>query len=281
MFHLLVKFDGWASTRDTLGKDRVFEHTDDELARQFKPGGKLDNQQISRIPALFLAETGGNGSKLARVGYISRARLVGNEVNIEYSFDAEVPPIPIKELEALASDLDITNKFEFSRTHWAVKDADLFKALLKARPAPAKVAPKVFKLAEPDTAQDDLISVMMPFDGRFDKVYQALKSMAKDLEMKCARADDIWQHDVVIQDIVSLIERSRMVVCDCSDRNSNVFYEIGIAHTLGKEVVLITQSKDDIPFDLRHVRYVQYLNNAEGRRALVTKLAKRIETLMT
>ena len=72
-----------------------------------------------------------------------------------------------------------------------------------------------------------------------------------------------------------------MVVCDCSDRNPNVFYEIGIAHTLGKEVVLITQSKDDIPFDLRHIRYVQYLNNAEGRRALVTKLAKRIETLVT
>jgi hypothetical protein len=27
-----------------------------------------------------------------------------------------------------------------------------------------------------------------------------------------------------------LIDRSRIVVCDCTERNPNVFYETGIAH---------------------------------------------------
>jgi hypothetical protein len=48
--------------------------------------------------------------------------------------------------------------------------------------------------------------------------------------------------------------RSRVVICDCTGRNPNVFYEIGIAHTLGREVILITQNPEDIPFDLRHLR---------------------------
>jgi hypothetical protein len=75
------------------------------------------------------------------------------------------------------------------------------------------------------------------------------------------RADDFWEHQAVIQDIVNLIARSRIVICDCSGRNPNVFYEAGIAHTLGKEVILITQNENDIPFDLRHLRYIRYLKN--------------------
>ena len=59
-----------------------------------------------------------------------------------------------------------------------------------------------------------------------------------------------------------------------------MFYEAGIAHTLGREVILITQSEHDIPFDLRHLRYVKYLNNAEGRVALVTALQGRLQTIL-
>ncbi len=80
----------------------------------------------------------------------------------------------------------------------------------------------------------------------------------------------------IIQDVVSLIDRSRIVVCDCTDRNPNVFYEAGIAHTLGRDVILTTQSEHDIPFDLRHLRYIRYMNNAEGRTAMTTELLERI-----
>ena len=70
-----------------------------------------------------------------------------------------------------------------------------------------------------------------------------------------------------------------MVICDCSGRNPNVFYEIGIAHTLGREVILITQSEEDIPFDLRHLRYVKYLNNGEGLAQLTARLEPRLSDL--
>jgi hypothetical protein len=94
--------------------------------------------------------------------------------------------------------------------------------------------------------------------------------------VRCRRADDIWENPAVIQDVVSLIDRSSVVIADCTGRNPNVFYEIGIAHTLGREVILITQNAEDIPFDLRHLRYVTYLNNSEGLAALVARLQPRL-----
>jgi hypothetical protein len=53
-----------------------------------------------------------------------------------------------------------------------------------------------------------------------------------------------------------------------------------IAHTLGREVILITQSEYDIPFDLRHLRYIRYLNTGEGRAALVADLQGRVQTIV-
>jgi hypothetical protein len=70
-----------------------------------------------------------------------------------------------------------------------------------------------------------------------------------------------------------------LVVVDFSGKNANVFYEAGIAHTLGKHVVPITQSNDDIPFDLRHHRYLLYLNNNEGRMGLEQQLVERFRYL--
>ncbi len=139
-------------------------------------------------------------------------------------------------------------------------------------------APMVFSVPA-EVPELDLISVMMPFDGSLSPVYETIKSAAKEHGYRCLRADDIWDDSTVVQDVFTLIFRSYIVVCDFSGRNPNVFYEAGIAHTLGKHVVPITQSADDIPFDLRHHRYAKYLNNAEGRDRLEEELADRFHAL--
>jgi hypothetical protein len=277
MYHLLVSASGWES-RDLLSSDRIFEYTQDDLVKMFKPNGVLDQSKISKIPALFMSEISWDGSQFARVGYINKIENRGKETRLDFYFDSGILPMPNTMLQSMSSELDIDG-FEFSRTHWAVKNVDLFHVLLKNQPF-AKIAPKVFKLDEFENTDNNLISVMMPFASQFDKVYETLKNVSSKLSLKCLRADDIWEHDHIIQDVVSLIHRSRIVICDCTDRNPNVFYEAGIAHTLGKDVILITQKESDIPFDLRHIRYVNYLNNNEGREGLAEKVSQRIQTLL-
>ena len=86
--------------------------------------------------------------------------------------------------------------------------------------------------------------------------------------MRCQRGDDIWVNDHVLDDVINLIWRAQIVIADLTIRNPNVFYEAGIAHTLGRDVIQIVQSTDDIPFDLQAIRSVAYQNNPEGLRRL-------------
>lgn len=277
MYHLLVSASGWES-REFLSSDRIFEYTDDRLVNMFKPGGVLDQSKISQIPALFVSEIGLEGSQLARLGYVNGVETRGKEMRLDYYFDSEIPPIPNTVLLKMSGELDISS-YEFSRTHWAIKKVDLFRVLLKTQPF-AKITPKVFKLDEFGITDDRLVSVMMPFASEFDAVYETLQKVAQKMSLKCLRADDIWEHDVIIQDVVALINRARIVICDCTKRNPNVFYEAGIAHTLGKDVILIAQHESDIPFDLRHIRYVTYHNNNEGLENLAERVSQRIQKLL-
>lgn len=277
LFNLIVKSSAWADGQDTFPGGRIFEHTEQALIDRFKPSGQLDLAALVGLPTIFVQETYGQGDQIARVGIILRAYISGRDVALEYVVDPGVPPIPNKHLQTFAAELGITD-FQFSRTHWAVKNADLFRSLLKNL-QPRRTRPRVFQIADPEAIEQTLVSAMMPFHPSFTPVYDTLKETAELAGFRCRRADDIWENPAVIQDVVSLIDRSKIVICDCSTRNPNVFYEIGISHTLGREVILITQSAEDIPFDLRHLRYVSYLNNGEGLAQLATKLQTRFETL--
>lgn len=139
-------------------------------------------------------------------------------------------------------------------------------------------SPSVFEI--PDESTDPhLVAVMSPFLTEFENVFETISEACGDSGYHALRAKDIWSHSVVIQDVFSLIFKSYIVVCDFTGKNPNVFYEAGIAHTLGKHVVPITQSIDDVPFDLRHHRFVLYLNNNEGRNDLKKQLAGRFRSL--
>lgn len=135
--------------------------------------------------------------------------------------------------------------------------------------------PSVFQVPE-SGVDEDLVAVMMPFAAEFEPVFQAIRSGCAQAGLRSVRVKDIWEHQTIIQDVFSLIFRSTYVVCDYSGRNPNVFYEAGIAHTLGKHVIGIAQSPDDVPFDIRHHRYLPYLNNGEGRDKMSGELASRL-----
>lgn len=278
MYHLLVSYNGWSQTSDSIHLSRALEFTEDQVKDIYRPSGSFDVARIAQIPALFASEIEGSGQQTARLGFINHVASHGTDLRLRYSFDDNFPPIPNSTLAHLASHLGIES-LELYRTHWSIKDIDLFRVLFEHRLG-GVVSPTLFSIDAAYSVEEDLLAVMMPFAGGFQDVYAAIREMARSKNLRCLRADDIWEHDAIIQDVVSLICRSQIVVCDCTSRNPNVFYETGIAHALGKKVVLITQRGDDIPFDLRHLRYLEYLNNNEGRAELVSRLAERVETIL-
>ena len=140
--------------------------------------------------------------------------------------------------------------------------------------------PEIFKVPE-KPQNPKLISVMMPFNAAFRGTYDSIRRVADHMSLECLRADDIWDNATFMQDIFDLIFCARVVVVDFTGRNPNVMYETGIAHTLGKTVIPITQSIDDIPSDLGHHRALKYLPNEEGYRNLSNDLYKRLKGIVS
>lgn len=129
---------------------------------------------------------------------------------------------------------------------------------------------------------DKLVFVVCPFKDEFNAIYEdhIKKVVIEELSMNCLRADEIYSNRPIIDDIWKLINEAKVIVADLTERNPNVFYEVGLAHAIGKEVILLAQSVEDIPFDLRHLRTIIYKNDYRGQTVLHETLRKTITAIV-
>lgn len=241
---------------------------------------------LAALPTLFMAE-GREPDDLARVGSMQVVGRSNTTVRLRYQYDTSVPSITQDRLESVATEIGLSSRgtgsrrFDWTHTRWSVEDGDLYRTVLHLLlHAPPSNAPTVFNVSMPPRIDPQQASAMMPFSADFTAVYDAIVDAAGAVGLRCSRADNIWENPSIIQDVVSLIDRSRIVVCDLSGRNPNVFYEAGISHALGREVIPIAQHENDVPFDLQHIRHIRYLNNAEGLTQLRRKLIDRMQTIL-
>ena len=272
-----MKWAEWQGNQGTMPLERMFEYTAPDIAAQFSPIDQTTLQLLIALPCVFMQE--GSANEIARVGTVFRAAVQGREISFEFVLDPAIPALTNEIMWQNRADFEMPHDFEFSRTHWAVKRVDLYRAILRHH-KPQRRLPSVFTLQPYERIEPTLVSVMMSFDAAFDPVYRAIQQTMTAQRLACRRADEIWDAPAVIQDVVNLIDKSRIVVCDCTNRNPNVFYEAGIAHTLGRDVILLSQNEEDIPFDLRHLRYIRYLNNGEGLTALQVALTNKVARIL-
>ncbi len=275
MYNLLVGFpDGSAHV------SRVFEYTADSVLSTFQPQGVPDVAALMGLPTVVMPEIGQGEAEVARLGRIVDLTRQGNNLMYRFVPDTNVSPISLAKMQADAGRWGMQD-FEFYRTHWAVKDVDAYAALWASVAGSSMPGPKAFRLPTDKLQSQDLVAVMMPFDAKFTSVYETLREAAAEVGMRCERADDIWKNEHILDDVLELIWTARVVVSDLTDRNANVFYETGIAHTIGRDVVLTTQNMEHVPFDLRSIRALAYYPNQEGLEDLKVALRKRLNTLIT
>lgn len=273
MYNLLIGF-----SETTAMGGRVFEHTDPGVLEYLKPAGTLDVTRLLNLPALVMPEVGDtNSPPIARVGHITSIQRSGADYRFSFVPNLSFADFSTDHIANLAAELGIGD-WELHRTHWAVKDVDLYRVLLEAS-GPPKMSPQVFEFPTDSPREPDLVAVMMPFGAEFTPVYAAIRDAVEGMGLRCHRADDIWENHHIMDDVISLIWRAQVVVADLTAKNPNVFYETGIAHSLGRGVIQIAQSIDDVPFDLRPIRTLTYLANGEGLGSLRGNLANRLKTL--
>ncbi len=138
------------------------------------------------------------------------------------------------------------------------------------------IYPKDFSCVNVEVKQNSAF-VVMPFEEAFDPVYAAIKRACIDEDIVCSRADDVFASGPIIEKILNELTTTEIIIADLTEKNPNVYYEIGIAHSLRERdsIILITQSIEDVPFDIKHWSILIYdtRNMVEFR----TELKKRLQ----
>lgn len=160
--------------------------------------------------------------------------------------------------------------------------------------AEVRQAVELFKSRPPnDTKTEDIKTnqqinanvkcfIVMPFSVEaLNIVYEDyVKPVIEDeCGLACERGDDVFGSNVIMDDILTSIKNSDLIVADLTGKNANVFYEVGICHALGKKVLLLAQSMDDVPFDLRHRRVLLYDYSPRGCKRLEKNLKDSIQAM--
>lgn len=122
--------------------------------------------------------------------------------------------------------------------------------------------------------RDNHIFYLCPFSEPFDTIYaDHIRSIVRSAGFTIERADEIFGTQPIIEDIWESINSAEIIIADVTGRNPNVMYEIGMAHTVGKPVIILTQNIDDVPFDLKHHRCLVYSHTPRGCLELEAKVS--------
>jgi hypothetical protein len=101
------------------------------------------------------------------------------------------------------------------------------------------------------------VFVIMPFSGtksrtedQWTVIFEELfRPAVEECGLSCSRAT--ISTGSLIKSIIERLHSAYVVLADLTDANPNVFYELGVRHSLSKRTVLVAQGAQHIPSDLR------------------------------
>jgi len=99
----------------------------------------------------------------------------------------------------------------------------------------------------------------MPFSSDLSPVYVEIKRVVEEYAgLRCFRVDELAHPTKITDDIWTKIQQARFAIAVLTGSNPNVFYEVGLCHAISKPVILLIEEGDQVPFDLRGIRYLKY-----------------------
>lgn len=111
--------------------------------------------------------------------------------------------------------------------------------------------------------------MVMPFSNQsvIDAYQHVIEPVCENKSIDVRKADEIFSTNPIYDDIVTEIQRADIIIVDITDRNPNVFYELGMAHTLKqKQTIILTNDEfSQAPFDISHFRMIKYEDSIKGQ----------------
>ena len=128
-------------------------------------------------------------------------------------------------------------------------------------------ADQVVRLAERLVLPRNVFTIMS-FKEEFVDRFDYCKAACKKYDFKAERTDESDSNEPILPRVLDGIRNSAFVIADVSELSANVFYEVGYAKGLGKDVILIAQKGTELPFDLKDLPVLFWKNLRELKEGL-------------
>lgn len=123
--------------------------------------------------------------------------------------------------------------------------------------------------------------VIMSFKPKYDQIYfQSIKPAFVEMGYNCFRVDEDHGPINIPAEIIKSIIDANIILADISENSPNVFYELGISHSVGnKTITIMSRGDNKIPFDFSHYRAILYDNTDQGLKLLRYEISESIKAL--
>lgn len=163
---------------------------------------------------------------------------------------------------------------------------DLIKELIwkdltpKKDTSPSHMSVKPVFGAQPFKVKPQQCSVSMPLDAYWsDPLWEELEDILTGADLTAIRAEGLFATNSLSHNW-KLINESALFIADLTYKQPDVFFKLGIAQTLGKDIIIISQHDRDIPKDFANFPQLLYNNNnEEGLKQLRKDLEAAIKAL--
>ncbi len=121
----------------------------------------------------------------------------------------------------------------------------------------------------------------MQFGEPYDSLYaEVIKPVSSEMGLEAYRADDVYKPGIILQDIIKGIVESEVIIAEITPQSPNVFYELGYAHALEKNTILLAEREHRLPFDVQSYRCIFYDNTIRGKREVEEYLRKHLSNIV-
>jgi hypothetical protein len=145
---------------------------------------------------------------------------------------------------------------------WCTGSGDILVADFRVEPE----RPKVF--------------VVMQFSEPYNQLYQeVIKPVCEEFALEVIRADEVYGPGLIISDIEQNILQATIIIADVTPVNANVYYELGYAHALHKQTILIAARDTRLPFDISPFRTLFYDNTIAGKARVEQGLRRHLKAI--
>lgn len=112
---------------------RYLEYTDITIAERLKPVDEASLMKVAALPTVFMSELtsteDGTRYVTIRTGSVANLRIDRSTIHYTFQLDCHYGRLPVEDRETFEAALHL-GKWEFTRTHWAIKDGALEDSLL-------------------------------------------------------------------------------------------------------------------------------------------------------